>query len=122
MTKRVEENFNTQIIKWLSTKPIAFNPYLAKISGKATAGLFMSQLLYWWGKGSEEDWIYKTIDEFSGETCLTRSEQDTAIRIWKQLGILEVKKKGIPPKRHFKIDIERLMILLKSYVDDPANY
>lgn len=115
MTRRVIENYNSQIIRWLSAHPIAFNPYIGKIAGSATAGLFLCQLLYWWGKGSSEGWIYKTIEEMQEETCLSRAEQDTAIKTWKKMGILEVKVAGIPPKRHFRIMTERLFKLLRGY-------
>jgi hypothetical protein len=74
----------------------------------------MSQLLYWWQKGSKKDWVYKTIDEAKEETCLTRSEQDTAIRIWKKLGVLEVKLMGVPCKRHFRINKEKFFSLIKT--------
>jgi hypothetical protein len=89
-----------------------FNSALGKIAKSATAGLFMSQLLYWWGKGSNEKWIYKTIREMQEETCLTRSEQDRAIKIWKKLEILKVERGGMPRKRYFQINIDGLTDLL----------
>ena len=106
------------MIKALSVKPIAFNPLLAKLAGSACAGLFMSQLLYWWNKGSNDNWIYKTIKETEEETCLTRSEQDTAIKAWLRLQVLQVKKYGVPPKRHFNIDTNKLFGLLKEVLND----
>ncbi|MEM1577949.1 MAG: hypothetical protein QXM27_03000 [Candidatus Pacearchaeota archaeon] len=96
----------------LSTRPIAFNPKLAKMLGSAKAGLFLSQLLFWWGRGRNPDWIYKTYKEITEETGLSRAEQDTAIKICKKLGVLEVKRIGIPAKRHFKLHIEKIIELL----------
>ena len=106
------KNCNSMIIELLETKPIAFNPLLAKVSKSACAGLFMSQLLYWYGKGIKKDWVYKTIEEMTEETQLTRREQDTSIKKWKVLGVLNIKLMGIPAKRHFKIDIDKLIDLL----------
>lgn len=111
-------NVNSILIKSLGTRPIAFNPDLAKIAGSASAGLFMSQLLYWWDKGCKKDCIYKTIKEFQKETYLTRSEQTTAIKKWKNLGILEVKAKGIPPKRHFYLDNDKLIKMLSKIAEE----
>lgn len=102
------------MIEHISERPIAFNPALARIAKSAGAGLFLSQLLYWWGKGRKPDWIYKTIAEIQEETSLTRSEQDRAIRRWKELGVLVVEKRGIPQKRHFKIIIIRLLACLET--------
>lgn len=109
MPKRLNKSYNRLFIEMLSERPVAFLPLLAKVSGSASSGLFMSQLLFWWNKGIKDGWIYKTIDEMQEETYLCRSEQDVAIRKWKELKVLEVRKQGIPPKRHFRIDIEYLL-------------
>jgi hypothetical protein len=106
------ENVNSLIIKGLCEKPIAFNPELARLAGSAIAGLFMSQLLYWWGKGHRKDCIYKTIDEYEKETTLTRSEQDRAIKKWERVGVLIVKREGIPQKRHFYLNVDKIVDLL----------
>lgn len=98
----------------MSAKPIAFNPALAEIANSVTAGLFMSQLLYWWEKGRYEGWIFKTIKNVWDETRLTRSEQDTAIAKWIKLGVLEKKLKQIPAKRFFRIDTDKLIELFNS--------
>jgi hypothetical protein len=116
MSKRT--NANSTLIKIMAEsigqKPVAFNRIFASIGGSAVSGLFMSQLYFWYGKG-KDGWIYKTIDEFFEETALTRREQDTAIKRWKELGVLEVKIMGMPARRHFKVDIVRLMCLVSEY-------
>ena len=111
MSKKVSQNYNSALLEQMSERPIVFNPALARLAKSAGAGLFLSQLLYWWGKGRNRDWIYKTIAEIQGETSLTRSEQERAIKIWKGLGILVVVRKGIPAKRYFHIDTRRLINL-----------
>lgn len=118
---RSRKNYNSTLIEILGAKPIAFNPMLAKLGKSATAGLFLSQFLFWKGKGRDKEWVYKTIKEFEEETSLTRSEQDRAIRKWKELGVLEVEKRGIPQKRHFRIDYEKLLVLLDSQEKLPGN-
>ena len=117
------KSYNSVLLELLADKPIAFVPSLARLVKSATAGLFMSQLLYWWGSGAKPGWIYKTIAEFQKETCLSRSEQATAIKKWKALGVLEVKLMSIPPKRHFKIHYEKLVELLRvnTNLQNPAN-
>lgn len=111
--KKGINNYNSLLIEALSEKPIAFNPMLAKIAGSALAGLFLSQMLYWRGKGINRIWIYKTIADLRSETAMTRSEQNRAIRIWRGLGILEVQLWGLPRRRHFKINIKNLTDLIK---------
>jgi hypothetical protein len=108
MSKPTKTNHNSLLIKALGDRPIAFSRMVAELGGGATAGLFLCQLLYWWEKGADKNWIYKTIEEFKEETCLTYSEQKRAIKAWTELGVLKVEVRGIPGTRHFHINIEKL--------------
>jgi hypothetical protein len=107
--------YQKMMLDLLGTKPIAFNADLARALGSAKAGLLLSQLLFWYGKGKNPDWIYKTIEDFEKETALTRSEQDTAIKICKKYGTIRVERKGIPAKRHFQINTQKIIELLGAY-------
>ena len=115
MARRTKSNYNSMLIEALSEKPIAFNPMLARVVECPLAGLFLSQLLYWDGKGSNKDWIYKTISEVQAETCMNRSQQDRAIKIWKEYQILEVELRGIPRRRYFHINKDKLVSLLEAF-------
>ncbi len=122
MSRKVEQNYNSALIKQMAQRPILFNAALARLANSATAGLFMSELLFWWEKGAYPGWIYKTIQEIQSETALTRSEQDRAIRIWKMMEILTVELRGIPRRRFFKIDYLRLeRMVLESSADQCAK-
>lgn len=92
-----------EIFDALSDKPIAFHPIFARISGGATAGLLLSQLVFW-DKVSNGQEFYKTVDKITEETTLTRWEQETAIKDLKFRKFITVELKGIPAKRHFKIN------------------
>lgn len=112
MKRSRKENYNSLIVKeWSIENPILYNTKLSKIVGSVNGGLLMSQLLYWWDKGMKKEWIFKEIKEFEEETFLSEHQQRTAIRKWEKLGVLEVRLKGIPPKRHFKIDLRKLFEL-----------
>lgn len=116
-----KKSWNRIFIEAVSEKPIAFLPVLAHVVDSASAGLFMSQLLYWWGKGRLSGWIYKTIEEVKIETCMTRSEQNTAFKKWERLGVLEKRLKGIPPKRHFRINTDKLAELVREAKHNVEN-
>lgn len=109
---RKENKYQKLALDLLGTRPIAFNPDLARALGSATAGLFMSQILYWWKKGRDPEMIYKTVKELEEETALTKTQQLNAQKICVRKGVLKVTYKGIPPKRHFRIDMERILELL----------
>ena len=111
-----KESANSIIIRLLGVRPVAFNPVLAHICKSANGGLLLSQLLYWHEKGTEPDWTYKTMADFERETCLTRKEQDTAIKLWKKLGVLETKVAGLPAKRYFKIHEKRLAEIINNHI------
>jgi len=107
MPKGVAKNHNIRLLELLAERPVVHNVALVRLSGSTIAGIFLSHLLYWWGKG-EREWIYKTIPEFQEETGMNRSEQDRAIRIWKKLGILRLENRGIPRRRFFYINLQLL--------------
>ncbi|MEG6617584.1 hypothetical protein V6C27_14385 [Peptococcaceae bacterium 1198_IL3148] len=110
------------LINLLMDKPIAYHADIAKAVGSVTSGLFLSQLLYWTGKGADpEGWIYKTQSEWYDETGLSRREQETARKKLKQLKVLQEERRGLPARLYYRIDFDRLIELLKSFYDDDEN-
>lgn len=108
-------NHQRRISKFFPKQPIAYQPGLSLVFNSVNAGILLSQLLYWHGKGRDRDgWTYKTIDEMKAETGLTRYQQETAIRTCVEAGILDYKLAGIPAKRHFKINLNELENQLPS--------
>lgn len=102
------------ISKYFSTQGVLYQPGLGVIFG-VNAGLILSQLLYWHGKGKRKDgWIFKTIAEMQIETGLTRSQQDTAIAELQRHGVVETKLAGVPAKRHFLVRLDVLHSVLPS--------
>jgi hypothetical protein len=103
-------NLQQQFHSWLGpepTKPV--HPIAVRIFGYPLAGM-ISQLLFWTGKQANKDgYIWKTEKEFIRELGISSSQQKTAINLGRKLGFLEVKRKGIPAKRHYKIDYEVLI-------------
>ncbi len=114
----MREEYQKIIANILGTKCILYNPALAKALSSVKAGLFLSQLLYWNGKGNDPEWTYKTIGEMTEETALSRFEQENAIAICERYGVLEKKNKGIPRRRHFKVNIEKIIKLLEHQLPE----
>jgi hypothetical protein len=110
----------------LFDEPVAYHPLIARAVGSVTAGVLLAQLLYWTPRTDRPDgWFYKTRDELYQETALTRTEQETARKALKQLGVLEEDYRGLPAKRYFRVNIERLTDLLgtaSEAVDPPARW
>lgn len=79
-----------QLLHTLLARPIAFHPALARLAGRATAGIFLSQLYYWCERSSHVDgWVYKTSTEWEAETTLSEDEQRGARKLLASLGVLE---------------------------------
>lgn len=53
-------------------------------------------------------WVYSTIENMQKRTCLTKHEQDTAIKKLVSLGLIEVNVFGMPPKRYFRINGDKI--------------
>jgi len=106
------------LISILGDRPIAYHPILAKAFGSVKAAVFLSQLLYWHGKGKYGEWTYKTANQFYEETGLSRREQESARKLLKKKGVLEEKRAGVPARLHFRVGIERLIEVVGSYNND----
>lgn len=102
-------------LRFLLRQPIAFHRVFAEITGSATFGLFLSQVFYWSDKGHAGDgWFYKTQEEWTEETCLTRYEQERARKALRELGILEEERRGVPARLYFRLDIDALAALIEG--------
>ena len=88
-------------------KPIP--PKLVLIYGYPLAAI-ISQLLFWKGMEKRTDgYIYKTEKEFLNELGLRSAQQKLAIKKGKSFGFLRVDRKGVPAKRHWQINYDRLV-------------
>lgn len=88
-------------------KPI--QPKLVQIYGYPLSAI-ISQLLFWKGMEKRKDGlIFKTEKDFLSEIGLSSAQQKLAIKKGKKYGFLNVVRKGIPAKRHYSFDYEKLV-------------
>jgi hypothetical protein len=88
----------------LSDRPIAFHPELARAFGGINEALFFQQIAYWWDKGDDPEWIYKSQVELETETCLSAYQQKQARDHLKRLGALQDERRGVPALLYYRID------------------
>lgn len=106
------------LIKLLS-RPIAFQRPFVAVSGSITGALFLSQLHYWTPRGKTGGgWVYKTRDEWTEETGMTRAEQETARKKLIKNGLMEEKLCGVPATLHYRINAAALNSALKKLCSD----
>jgi len=97
-------------------RPVAYYPMLAELTGSVGAALFLCQMLYWHDKGEDpEGWIYKTREEMTGETGLSRYEQESSRRTLRKLGFLEERYAGCPRKLYYRLDIDRINEVFEEF-------
>jgi hypothetical protein len=102
---------------FLVDQPVAYHPLISRAVGSVTAGVLLSQFLYWTPRVQDEDgWFYKTQRDIYEETALTRPEQETARKKLKTLGVLEEKNRGVPAKLYFRVIMPTLKALLTELV------
>lgn len=99
-------------------RPIAYHPQIARIFGKTSIGIFISQFLYWSDKGSKDNgWIYKSQEEIEEETGISYKSQVSIRRRLKALEILKEKRVQISGRGTplcFKFDWEKLSFWLNG--------
>lgn len=78
---------------------------LVGLDATVLLGALASQYNYWrkCGKLTDDGYFYSTQENLENDTSLSRYKQDTALKKLKDLGIIDIKVKGIPPTKHFKI-------------------
>lgn len=89
------------ILKELNKRPIAYYPLYAKLTGSTTAGILLSQLMYWFSK---KDKIFKTDAEILEETMLTENELRGAKLKLKNVSFIKITREGTPAKTFYKIN------------------
>ena len=107
---------------FLSDRPIAFHPQLARLLGGINAALLFQQIAFWSNTKPDSRpgygaWIWKTQSELEVETAMTRYEQEGARRILRGKGVVEEKRCGVPARLHYRINWHRFFEL----ADPPAS-
>lgn len=106
------------VIKATLSRPVAFHAILGRVCGSATAGLMLSQAIYWSERTADPGgWFFKTQAEWEEEICLTRWEQETARRILRQKGFLAEERRGNPARLYYRVEIEAVARAVAQYAE-----
>jgi hypothetical protein len=110
------QNHRQKVKDLLPNRVVGYSPDLARLVGGATIGLFLSQLLFLSDKGANpEGWVYKSEQEMSRETGLTKREQQTARRKLLALGVIAIMRGGWKNTYHFKVLWEKLYQVITGF-------
>lgn len=98
-------------------RQIAFHREFVSITGSVCAALFLSQSLYW-SKKTNFAPFYKTQEEWTEETGMSRAEQESARRKLKELGVLQERYERLEHRMYYRLDQDRLDELLQSRIPE----
>ena len=93
-------------------KPILYYPIYREITGSITAGILLSQLIYWFNVKFK---FFKTDKELREEIGLSENEFRSAKKKIKNLDFISVKKEGLPAKTWYEIDWEKYQSCLVKF-------
>lgn len=103
-----------EVLMALNQQPIAVYPIYIDITGSVTAGLLLSQIMYWNAKMKGKE-FYKNDSEYMEETRLTQSEFKTAKKIVSGLSFLKIERKGAPYRTYYSVDHDELFVVLQRF-------
>jgi hypothetical protein len=95
----------------MNAKPIAFYSVYAKITGSITAGLLLSQLVYW-SKAMQYREFYKTDADLCEELCMGLYELKGAKKRLQELNLVTITRRGTPPKSFYLLNMRNLLALI----------
>lgn len=109
-------------IRALLARPVAFHPLLARLCGSLTAGLMLSQAIYWSERTDDPDgWFWKTQEDWTLEISMSRSEQEGARKQLEGLGFMECCRRGVGARLYFRVNFERLEEAIRENAEKPHS-
>lgn len=100
-----------------STAYLIVNKKLSREVGLEASALLadlISKQVYFENEQGCTDYFFNTIENIEKDTTLSVYKQRAAISKLKSLGLISVKRKGIPAKRYFKVNAEQVMQFLHN--------
>ncbi len=109
-----------------SSNFIVLNKNVINVLGLEEAlilGELSSEYDYWIKRGELDDgWFFSTVENIENNTTLNDYKQRKAIDNLIKMNIIEVKVKGLPAKRYFKINEEQVIKLLNIKFSNNLSY
>ena len=57
----------------------------------------------------QDGWFFQTVDDIADNCGISEAKQRHALQSLQSRGLIEMKLKGSPPKRHFKVEVDRII-------------
>lgn len=112
----------THLLSLLSKRYVAYYPSLAELTGSPKAALMLGHAMYMTRVVMEKQpnrggWFWKTAKEWKQVSGLSIREVETARKMLLKDGILQESRRGMPAKLWFRVDLDRLAMMLCQYAN-----
>lgn len=107
-----------ELLENFQEKPVAYHRIYAKITGGITAGILLSQILYWDLIMKHKE-FFKTDKEFCDELSMGLYELKGAKKKLLDLDLITTNRKGVPAKTYYKVNLDQLISMITSYGKNP---
>lgn len=99
----------------LLDRPIAFHAPLVDLTGSITAALMLSQAIYW-SKRTKHDggWFYKSREEWTEETRMSRDEQETARKKLRASGFWQERYDRVNHRKWYRVNQAALLAAIMA--------
>lgn len=84
--------------------PVVLHSNLTKFLGSITASAFLSHIMYWSDKTDNALGVYKSCEQITDETGLSKKEQMTARKILRELGLIVETHKRLEHRLYYRFE------------------
>jgi hypothetical protein len=130
-----------QVMLDMFEQPIHFHPFCVRITGSAMAALWLSWALrktqavlggepmtsddlfsssgadYHVAAAPGEAWFEAKVEDINQSMGMSKFEQQTAKRVLQNLGLLDVRKEGLPAKTLYRLNLPLMMDMITSRIN-----
>jgi hypothetical protein len=94
------------IFEVMKSRPVSYRADFARIAGSVTAGVMLSQAIFWTGKSTVHgpDEFEKKGSEWEDETALSEKQQQTARHILEKAGLMTARRGGMHGTMIYKVN------------------
>jgi hypothetical protein len=134
-----------QVLLDMFEQPIHFHPFCVRLTGSAMAALWLSWALrktqavmggepmtsddlfssaemgYHVAASPGEAWFEAKVEDISTAMGMSKFEQQNAKRVLQTLGLLDVRKEGLPAKTLYRVNLPLMMEMITQRIDRSTN-
>ena len=108
------------IFEVMKSRPVSYRADFARIAGSVTAGVMLSQAIFWTGKSTVHgpDEFEKKGSEWEDETALSEKQQQTARHILEKAGLMTARRGGMHGTMIYKVNEDAIYEALTALYAD----